>query len=144
MKFTVAASILISTPAFGYTPNANFKQPLQIQPTASSSALGYVEDTVDFIETPAMEWSAMNDPVTDALKTSLGLSETAVREEYSSWLMQYGKVADETRYMTYKKNFLMQEEYNQKSGASFSLNEYGDMTERKFPLYLSVVILFLP
>jgi hypothetical protein len=108
MKFTVAASILISAPAFGYTPNANFKQPLQIQPTASSSDLGYVEDTVNFIETPTMEWLAMNDPVTDALKNSLGLSETAVREEYStSWLMQYGKVADETRYMTYKKNFLM-------------------------------------
>eukprot|EP00339_Tiarina_fusa_P022620 CAMPEP_0117035896 /NCGR_PEP_ID=MMETSP0472-20121206/25468_1 /TAXON_ID=693140 ORGANISM="Tiarina fusus, Strain LIS" /NCGR_SAMPLE_ID=MMETSP0472 /ASSEMBLY_ACC=CAM_ASM_000603 /LENGTH=365 /DNA_ID=CAMNT_0004745507 /DNA_START=63 /DNA_END=1160 /DNA_ORIENTATION=+ len=132
MKFTLAVSILLSAPALGYTPNANFKQPLQNQPTASSSALGYVEDTVAFIETPEMEWLAMNDPATAALKNSLGFSELAIREEYSNWLMQYGKVADESRYSTYKKNLLMQEDYNRRVGAAFTLNEYGDMTEQEY------------
>jgi hypothetical protein len=136
MKFTLAASILLSAPAaLGYTPNSNFKQPIQ-RPT--SSALGYVETTVD-IETPAAARHMLapdDDAATSTLKKALGFSEGAIREEYSNWLMQYAKLADESRYVTYKKNFLMQENYNQRVGASFSLNECGDMTERKLPSYV--------
>jgi hypothetical protein len=141
MKFTVAASILLSAPAaLGYTPNANFHQPIRQQTTtaASSSALGYAADVV---QTPTIELTATDDASTAALKNTLGYSEGAVREEYSNWLMQYGQVADESRYMTYKKNLLMQEEYNQRVGAAFTLNEYGDMTARKLLLVFHLVAL---
>jgi hypothetical protein len=62
-------------------------------------------------------------------------SETTVRKEYANWLIRYGKTTELSNYPTFKKNFLLQEEYNRNfvgqcsSLKSFSLNEYGDCTE---------------
>ena len=127
MRFTVAISILLLTSALGYAPNSNYKQSSK---QTTSTSLGYVK--AFNVETPSMESQLSEDDPFSTLKNALGFSEGAIREKYSNWLLQYGKVADESRYLIYKKNFLMQEEYNQKWGASFTLNHYGDMTESKF------------
>jgi len=133
MKFTLAASILLSAPvALAYAPNANFRQPIRQQVPTSLAYAAQDSTAANVIQTPVMDWTTTDDAATAALKKTLGLSEGAVQEEYSNWLMQYGKVADESRYATYKKNYLMQEEYNQRVGAAFTLNEYGDMTEQEF------------
>jgi hypothetical protein len=135
MKFSIAASVLLSLPAvIAYTPkNFNNKKSLN---KPSSSALRYVDPSaqdadalgsarVDLTSAP----STKNDPFTTALAVSLGVSDDDVRLEYANWLMRYDKAADETRYPTFKKNILLLAQSNRDHGLSFSLNEYGDFTE---------------
>lgn len=138
MKLSTAVSVLLTVPALGYTPNTfNFGKP-KVTATSSTSLGGYLDSiSATTIETPKIDWVAEDDAQTADLKKITGFTEGAIREQYSNWCMKYGKASDEARYTTYKKNFLMQEEYNQKYGSSFSLNGYGDMTERKCFYYSS-------
>ena len=142
MKFSTTILLLLSAPTASYTPNAPWKQ--SNKQAGTSTILSYVDPVA--IEKPAVkpiaavEWFFLDDAYTTALKEQLGFSEEDIQEQYAGWLMKYDKVADESRYMTFKKNFLMQEEYNQKYGASFSLNGYGDMTERKFLCFFSSML----
>jgi hypothetical protein len=64
-----------------------------------------------------------------ALAASLQVSDDDVRVEYAKWLMRYDKAADETRYPAFKKNILIQAQYNRDHRQTSSLNEYGDITE---------------
>lgn len=138
MKLSTAVSVLLTAPAFGYVQKSNFGKSIPKAAVTSSTSLGgYLDSISTTIETPKTEWVAKDDTQTAELKKNTGFTEGAIREEYSDWCMKYDKVADEARYMTYKKNFLMQEEYNQQYGSSFSLNGYGDMTERKCFFYFS-------
>jgi hypothetical protein len=77
-------------------------------------------------------FSTKEDLVTAALAESLGVSDDDVQFEYANWLMRYSKPADEIRYPTFKKNILLQAQYNREHGQNFSLNEYGDFTEGTF------------
>jgi hypothetical protein len=136
MKLSLATSLLLSAPILGYTPN-NFRAANTPKTNPSPSALGYVdgEDGVDLMAfVPADEVSS----AVNSLASSLEISDRAVREEYSAWLMKYDKVADQTRYATFKQNFLAQEEWNQANGQAFTLNEYGDYSEGKQYLSLNM------
>lgn len=70
-----------------------------------------------------------DDKETVALASSLGIDETIVRQEYEKWLDRYDKVADETRYPQFKKNFLIQFKNDLASGEFYTLNEFGDCKE---------------
>lgn len=138
MKLSLATSLLLSAPILGYTPN-NFRTANTPKTNPTSSALGYVdsEDSVDLMAfVPADEVSS----AVNSLANSLEVSDRAVREEYSAWLIKYDKVADESRYATFKQNFLAQEEWNQANGQDFNLNEYGDYSEGKQYLLLNMNI----
>jgi hypothetical protein len=65
----------------------------------------------------------------DNLQKDLGYSDASLQDKYSNWAIRYNKVTDESRSVTFKHNFLMQEEYNRKVKASFSLNQYADLNE---------------
>jgi hypothetical protein len=52
-----------------------------------------------------------------------------IDEAYANWWTRYGKTTSASQFSTFKKNFLVLEEYNRKAGRSFLLNEYGDSTE---------------
>jgi hypothetical protein len=124
MKVSLTAFVLLSAPSLGYIPNSNFKQSVLRQ--RASNGLRYAKETVD---TQASSRLVMEDTSTSALEKHLGYPESVIEEKYSTWLKQYDKVASEYRYAIFKKNFLTQEEYNRKAGATFSLNENGDITE---------------
>jgi hypothetical protein len=135
MKFSIAASVLLSVPAvIAYTPtNFNSKKSLN---KPSPSALRYVDPSsqdVDALGSAQVDLtsalSIKEDPFTIALASSLEVSDDDVRFEYAKWLVRYDKAADETRYPTFKKNILLQAQYNRDHGQNFSLNEYGDFTE---------------
>jgi hypothetical protein len=135
MKFSIAASVLLSLPAvIAYTPkNFNSKKSLY---KPSSSALRYADPSAQDVD----EWgsaqvdltlalSTKNDPFTTALALSLGVSDDDVRSEYTNWCIRCDKAADETRYAIFKKNILLLAQSNRDHGLSFSLNEHGDFTE---------------
>jgi hypothetical protein len=142
MKFYIAASLLLSVPVIAYTPN-NFNSKASLN-KPSSSALRYIdpsaEDEVHVFGLGEIDLtsalSIKEDPVTAALAVSLGVSEDDVRFEYANWTMRYDKTADETRYSTFKKNILLQAQYNLEHGQNFSLNEYGDFTEGTFRTWI--------
>jgi hypothetical protein len=142
MKFSIAASLLLSAPVIAYTPN-NFNSKTSLN-KPSSSALRYVdpsaEDEVHVFGLAEVDLtsalSIKEDRVTAALAVSLGVSDDDVRFEYANWMMRYNKPADETRYTTFKKNILLQAQYNREHGQNFSLNEYGDLTEGKFRTWI--------
>jgi hypothetical protein len=136
MKLSLATSLLLSAPILGYTPN-NIRAANTPKTNPSPSALGYIDgkDAVDLVAfVPADEVSS----TANSLATSLEVSDSAVREEYSTWLMKYDKVADETRYATFKQNFLAQEEWNEANGQAFTLNEFGDYSEGTHYLSLNM------
>lgn len=58
--------------------------------------------------------------------------EDLVRSEYETWCQDFGKTANESRYPIFKRNYLMQLQYNQQTGVYCGLNEYGDMTPEEF------------
>ena len=139
MNFSITVSLLLSTPAFGFLPNSSFKKSLNTQVRPPSTSLGYSEDVavnennaVEWLESPAVGWFFLDDAYTTELKQYLKISEEDIQNVYSSWRMKYNRVADESRYMTFKKNFLMQEEYNKKFKSTFTVNEYADMTEMEY------------
>jgi hypothetical protein len=136
MKLSVAAFLLLSPLVDGYTSNAfQSRAPLK---NPSSSSLGYVDSKAEGgdVLTPAqVDLSSVllkEDQATAALAESLEVADITVRNEYANWLMTYEKTAGESRYPTFKKNFLLQEEYNRKVGQCHSLNEYGDCTEEEY------------
>jgi len=49
--------------------------------------------------------NTIDDEETSALAASLGIEEIMIRQEYEKWLDRYNKVADETRYPQFKKEF---------------------------------------
>lgn len=63
-----------------------------------------------------------------------------IRNEYNKWLQYHNKEADESRYPSFKENFLNQLKHDiqnaKKEGKSkpqfFHLNEYGDMTPDEY------------
>jgi hypothetical protein len=134
MKLSVAAFLLLSPVADGFTPNSfQSRAPLK---NPSSSALGYVDskgEGADLTSAQVELRILKEDRASAALAESLGLPDTTVRNEYANWLMTYEKTASESRYHTFKKNFLQQEEYNRKEGMRLSLNKYGDCTEGVSP-----------
>ena len=71
----------------------------------------------------------IDDEETSSLAASLGIEEIMIRQEYEKWLDRYNKVADETRYPQFKKNFLVQFQNDLESGVFYTLNEYGDCME---------------
>jgi hypothetical protein len=137
MKLSIAASLLLSAPVIAYTTN-NFNRKAYLN-KPSPSALRYVdpsaEDEAEVFGLAEVDLtsalSTKEDPVTAALAASLGVSDDDVRFEYDNWLVRYNKPADETRYPTFKKNILLQAQYNREHGhgQNFPLNEYGDLTE---------------
>ena len=128
MKLSTLISLLLSVSVLGFSPSSIFKK--SNKRGRPGTSLGYAAETVD--ENPALQWFFLDDAYTTELKHYLEISEEDIRNYYSSWLMKYSKVVDESRYMTFKKNFLMQEEYNKKFMASFEVNEYADMTETEY------------
>ena len=149
MKFSIAASVLLSLPAvIAYTPTAviayppkNFNSKKSLY-KPSSSPLRYVDPTAQDVD----EWgsaqvdltlalSTKNDPFTTALAVSLGVSDDDVRLEYTNWCIRCDKAADETRYAIFKKNILLLAQSNRDHGLSFSLNEHGDFTEGTCPTW---------
>ncbi len=138
MKFSIAASVLLSLPAvIAYTPkNFNSKKSLY---KPSSSALRYADPSaqdVRYFDPSAQDVRYANpsaqdvryaDPFTTALALSLGVSDDDVRLEYANWCIRCDKAADETRYPIFKKNILLLAQSNRYHGLSFSLNEYGDV-----------------
>ena len=70
--------------------------------------------------------NTIDDEETSSLAASLGVEEIMIRQEYEKWLARYDKVADETRYPQFKKNFLVQFQNDLETGVFYTLNEYGD------------------
>ncbi|CAJ1941229.1 unnamed protein product [Cylindrotheca closterium] len=62
-----------------------------------------------------------------------------IRNEYNKWLQFHNKEADESRYPSFKENFLNQLKYDVRSAKEkgenpqfFHLNEFGDMTPKEY------------
>lgn len=63
---------------------------------------------------------------------SIGIDDDFVREEYEKWLHLHQKEECEVRYKQFKKNFLLQLEYDSEEGGRFhDLNEFGDLSSGK-------------
>lgn len=117
-----------------YTPNSSNSKFALKKP--SSSALGYIDGRVssEVITVADLTFGIKQDDETTSLSNALGITELTIREEYDRWVMKYDRVPDESRYSTFKKNFLIQEDFNRKNGKSFQLNEFGDYTEGMYYL----------
>ncbi|CAJ1956656.1 unnamed protein product [Cylindrotheca closterium] len=64
---------------------------------------------------------------------SIGIDDNFVREEYEKWLHHNQKQECEVRYKQFKKNFLLQLEYDDSNGGRFhGLNQYGDFSSDEF------------
>ncbi len=55
-----------------------------------------------------------------------------IRQHYEAWRYKYGKMADESRYLIFKRHFLEQQAWNSRNGVNHELNEYGDMSESEY------------
>jgi hypothetical protein len=127
MKFSIAASILLSVPAvIAFTPK-NFNNKASLN-NPSPSALRYADPSAQDAGAWGSEQATNHDPFTAALAESLEISDDDVRFEYAEWLMRNNKAPDETRYPAFKKNILIQAQHNREHGQYESLNEYGDIT----------------
>lgn len=58
--------------------------------------------------------------------------DALVRSEYEVWLQKFGKTPSESRYVTFKKNYLLQLQYDQQTGVYCGLNEFGDLTPEEY------------
>jgi len=63
---------------------------------------------------------------------AIGIDDAFVREEYEKWLHRHQKQECEVRYKQFKKNFLLQLEYDSDGGQFHGLNEYGDFSSDDF------------
>ena len=136
MKLSIATTLfLLSEKVFSLTINGAPKKlpSMTTKPTSPTTALNFIDERLDtdldlfFLE----DLSLVVDPVTRALANSLGVTDEMVRAEYNDWLMYYDKVPDESRYPIFKRNWLLQEDYNRMVGIDLALNEFGDCTEGK-------------
>lgn len=69
-----------------------------------------------------------------------------IRNEYTKWLQYHNKQADESRYPSFKENFLTQLKFDienakkdDKKPQFFHLNEYGDMTPTEYQQEIAMV-----
>ena len=136
MKLSIATTLsLLSTQVSSLTINGAPKKlpSMTTKQTSPTTALNFIDERLDTdLDLFVLEdLSLAVDPATRALATSLGVTDDMVRAEYNDWLMYYDKVPDESRYPTFKRNWLLQEDYNRMVGIDLALNEFGDCTEGK-------------
>ena len=70
---------------------------------------------------------------------SIGIDDDFVREEYEQWQHRHQKQGCEARYKQFKKNFLLQLQYDSDEGHFHDLNEYGDFSSGKEMKYGAVL-----
>jgi hypothetical protein len=56
----------------------------------------------------------------------------SIREHYDAWRRTFGKPANESRYLIFKRHFLEQQAWNEGKGENHELNEFGDVSEVEY------------
>ena len=125
MNLSLAISFLLTTSAASYVTNV-LSSNKGVPGKLSANALGY---SISESETELSTAPTQEDLDFEALARLLGYQDNVIRSHYAAWCARYEKKPDETRYCNFKKNFLLQEDYNRQTRQTFDLNMYGDMTE---------------
>ena len=130
--FISIALLLVSKQLAAFTPAGSRKNSVLLKkPSSSTTDLRFIDDRSDVDQNLLDDLSLLMDPANRALAASLGVTDDMIQEEYNQWLMIYDKVADESRYPIFKRNWLLQEDYNRRVEIDFALNEFADRTEGK-------------
>lgn len=104
--------------------------------SAAFQAVTHREDALTCLRLNGLEFeeSDMNEFVDQRTvkMDSIGIDDDFVRQEYEKWLQRHQKQECEVRYKQFKKNFLIQLEYDSDGGTRFhDLNEFGDFSSGK-------------
>jgi hypothetical protein len=135
MKFGIAALVLGSflAPAAGA-----FSYLDSIAPKGGSSPskndYSVSKRNVNPVASPVAAGSSYLDGLADGLiSSSIDNSDAMrIRSEYDAWLKRFGKTANESRYSTFKANFLALQEYGIQTGNIFPLNEFAEYSAEEF------------
>jgi hypothetical protein len=142
MKFGIAALVLgsflaPSAGAFSYldsiatkgglSPKNAYSVSKSFNPVAPTTAAGssYLDGIAEGVMSPSH--------VKNGISSSIDNSDVIlIRSEYNTWLKRYGKTANESRYSTFKANFLTLREYGEQTGNFPLLNEFAECNAEEF------------
>ena len=140
------ATTLLAPAALSFTPDARpmkcngvFRSPMitKLQYMEKNQEAGVDTENVNVADMGAAvaQVGVEDDALLVAnLAFSLNMSDDFLKEQYAGWALKYNKPVDinNARFLSWKRNYLMQEVWNRTNGETFDLNEFGDYTKAEF------------